>query len=101
MNSYQILESYQNYGTLSNLWSLYSPPLQTWPLNVKLRSLSQSQPVWKVAVNRNLDFQSFAIRQNFHKKMNENVHNLPDDAYSIFFDVHMRLWCTFCNGVGI
>ena len=50
-----------------------------------------SGPVWKVAVNRNFDFQSFAIRQNFRKKMNEDVHNLPDDAHSIFIDVHTRL----------
>ena len=62
---------------------------------------TMSEPVWKVAVNRNFDFQSFAICQNFRKKMNEDVHNLPDDEPSIFFDVHMRLWCTFCNGVGI
>ena len=49
-----------------------------------------SEPVWKVAVNRNFDFQSFAIGQNFRKKMNEDVHNLSDDEPSIFFDVHMR-----------
>ena len=52
---------------------------------------TMSGPVWKVAVNRNFDFQRFAIRQNFRKKMNEDVHNLPDDAHSIFFDVHTRL----------
>ena len=52
---------------------------------------TMSEPVWKVAVNRNFDFQSFAICQNFRKNMNEDVHNLPDDEPSIFFDVHMRL----------
>ena len=52
---------------------------------------TMSGPVWKVAVNINFDFLSFAIWQNFRKKMNEDVHNLPDDEPSIFFDVHMRL----------
>ena len=52
---------------------------------------TMSGPVWKVAVNKNFDFQSFAICQNFRKNMNEDVHNLPDDEPSIFFDVHMRL----------
>ena len=54
-------------------------------------SLTMSGPVWKVAVYKNFDFQSFAICQNFRKNMNEDVHNLPDDEPSIFFDVHMRL----------
>ena len=52
---------------------------------------TMSGPVWKVAVNINFDFLSFAIWQNFRKKMNEDVHNLPNDAPSIFFDVHMCL----------
>ena len=52
---------------------------------------TMSEPVWKVAVNRNFDFQSFAIRQNFRKKMNEDVHNHPDDVHSIFIDVQTHL----------
>ena len=61
-------------------------------LNLHLScSGTMSGPVWKVAVNKNFDFQSFAICQNFRKNMNEDVHNLPDDEPSIFFDVHMRL----------
>ena len=48
-----------------------------------------SGPVWKVAVNINFDFLSFAIWQNFRKKMNEDVHNFPDDAHSIFSDAFM------------
>ena len=52
---------------------------------------TMSEAVWKVAVNRNFDFQSFAICQNFRKKMNKDVPNLPDDEPSIFFDVHMHL----------
>ena len=53
--------------------------------------VTMSEPVWKVAVNRNFDFQSFAICQNFRKKMNEDVHKHPDDVHSIFFDVQTRL----------
>ena len=65
-------------------------------LDVKQRksytaTYTMSGPVWKIAVNRNLDFLSFAICQNFRKKMNEDVHNLPDDEPSIFFDVQTRL----------
>ena len=72
-----------------------------WYFQKKPCSLTMSGPVWKVAVNINFDFLSFAIWQNFRKKMNEDVHNFPDDAHSIFSDVQTRLWCTFCNGVGI
>ena len=52
---------------------------------------TMSGPVWKVAVNINFDFLSFAICQNFRKKINEDVHNFPDDTHSIFFDVQTRL----------
>ena len=52
---------------------------------------TMSEAVWKVAVNRNFDFQGFAICQNFRKEMNEDVHNFPDDTHSIFFDVQTRL----------
>ena len=34
----------------------------------KKRRGTMSEPVWKVAVNRNFDFQSFAICQNFRKE---------------------------------
>ena len=65
-------------------------PYRAW-LRLLPHIYTMSEPVWKVAVNRNFDFQSFAICQNFRKKMNEDVHNLPDDEPSIFFDVQTRL----------
>ena len=58
---------------------------------VRCMECTMSGPVWKVAVNINFDFLSFAIWQNFRKKMNEDVHNFPDDAHSIFSDVQTRL----------
>ena len=68
--------------------------VNVWYLHMLQKGASEgtmSEPVWKVAVNRNFDFQSFAIRQNFRKKMNEDVHNHPDDVHSIFIDVQTHL----------
>ena len=72
-------------------WSGSAPEVEAGRALASAGPSTMSGPVWKVAVNKNFDFQSFAICQNFRKNMNEDVHNLPDDEPSIFFDVHMRL----------